>query len=217
MTTHDRRQDRESCGRHGAALVELAASAPLRGRDDGVAADDAATRHLENCRACRDDVESMALVSFAVRRAWDDGADVVPPEIAWPRLRARVTQREPGLGRLGSSLVGLALGAALAVGLVAPLGLQSRVATERGVVLSETGFHVVPLAAARTPEDGLERRWLRKLSSERPLAGPTVDVAQEPAGDGGAPLVLRREQTRYAEEPTRPEDARSAVPAVSFR
>ena len=68
--------------------------------------------HLAACRACRTEVEELALLSFAIRRAWQDTGDLEPPADAWPKLRERVARPRPArrLAWAATSIAGAAIG-----------------------------------------------------------------------------------------------------------
>ena len=204
MTSGGRR--RPDCERHRAWLPAVAASAGTRaaqaaGRDDPTAA-----AHLDTCEACRSEAQELALLSFAVQRAWGPAQEIEPPAEAWPRLRERVGRRPVQLGRAASSVAGLALGAALTIGLLAPIGLGgARIGADPRVVLSETGFAPSTPGRFGTPEDLDERQWLLRQSRERfVLQGERRVAADEQLAptvqEVRGPVLPRREQTRYAED-----------------
>lgn len=213
----------DACGHHRPVLAELAAqtsgSAVPPMDTTAERARDAARAHLEQCRSCRQETEALALVSFAVRRAWRLPDDLEPSPEAWTRLRARVARRGPRLGWSASSVAGLALGTALAVGLIVPIGsgMGAPLGVEERLVLGETGFHAVPPAAARTPDEHEEGVWLIRQSRER------LVIAVEPEPDPKrlgpveqGPVLPRREQMRYAErEPPGPQPE-PAVPLMTI-
>jgi len=195
------------CERHRTRLIAVAASAgtaraAAAGRDDPAAA-----RHLDECATCRRVAQELALLSFAVQRAWGPAQDIEPPDDAWPRLRERVSRRPVQLGRAASSVAGLALGAALTIGLLAPIGLSggARLGANPRAILSETGFAPSTPGLVGTPEDLDERKWLLRQSreplvlqggSDGPSGVPFIGLIQEAHG----PVPPRREQMRYAED-----------------
>lgn len=209
--TRDARRGAD-CARYRAALVAVATAAGSRAGTSPGGVDPDGARHLDQCTACRNEAQELALLSFAVQRVWHPAQDIEPPADAWPRLRERVSRRPVGLGRAASSIAGLALGAGLTIGLLAPIGLGggARLGGESAVVLSETGFIQSPPAVLRTPEDRDERQWLLRQARERLIiqggaGAPDAAPVQETRG----PLLPRREQMRYAED-----DPAGAVPAA---
>ena len=210
------------CGRHRPLLAELAArtcggarSAPLETPDGAL---DAARLHLERCESCRSETEALALVSFAVRRAWDAPPDLEPSPESWSRLRARVTRRGARLGWSASSVVGLALGTALTIGLIVPIGtgMGTRLGSDERLVLGETGYAALPPAAPRTPDERDERAWLIRQARER-LVVQVVQVEQEPAPQVvRGPVLPRREQMRYTEREPRGPQTPPAVPPMTI-
>jgi hypothetical protein len=177
-------------------------------------------RHLAACRACRTEAEELALLSFAIRRAWQGAADLEPPADAWPRLRERVSRPRP-TGRLvwaTTSMAGVAMGTALAIGLIAPLGMAMPFADHGRAVVGEAGVDGAPPPIAPNPDDDFERQWLRLQLAERTrLADLTRPIAPVLAGAGAprGPLTPRREQMRYAEDPPPPHAAGpSSIPPM---
>ena len=104
------------CRRHRPGLLALLED-PLGGQ-----LAPAARGHLDACAACRAEFGQLVLAGFVVRRAFDADPLPEPSALAWRRLRARVDRREPSRGRAASPVLGLALGAGLAVTLLLPLG-----------------------------------------------------------------------------------------------
>jgi hypothetical protein len=200
------------CARHRAAVIAVAAAAGTRTGLAPGSVDPAGARHLDDCAVCRNEAEQLALLSFAVQRAWRPAVDLEPSADAWPRLRDRVSRRPVQLGRAASSIAGLALGAALTIGLLAPIGLggSARLGADPPTLLSETGIATSSPAVLRTPEERDEREWLLRQSRERLVvqAAGAVQVAA-PIQDVRGPVLPRREQMRYAED-----EHTSAVPAA---
>jgi anti-sigma factor RsiW len=105
-----------TCRRHRAALVAFADR-----REDGQTIR-AALAHLDRCRACEEELASIALTITAVRRAFEESRDAVPRPDAWPRLRHRVT-RPSGVGRWAAPW-GAVASAALVVAFAAPIAMH---------------------------------------------------------------------------------------------
>lgn len=210
---------RRDCERHRPSLVELAASLGGPGHEAGEPArrEVGLDAHLETCAACRAEAEELALLSIAVRRAWSETDAVEPPPDAWPRLRARVAPATPRplRSRAASSVTGVAMAAALAIGLVAPLGAGPAWSTQARIVVDEGGLPFTRVPARHTSEDQAEQQWMARQAREPVVA--SVETAEAPTTVvDRRPLVPRREQTRYAEDPPRLDDGpRPAIPAMT--
>lgn len=204
-----------ACSTHRAGLAELVAASSGRDRPaDLSAAARSAAAHAAVCEACRLEAEELTLVSFAVRRAWADADALEPPADAWPRLRARIVRRPPRRTWSASSVVGLAMGMALTIGLIAPMGVTIPFSDHDRTVVGEAGVEGLALAVQPSPEEGMERQWLRLQLVERARLAEQTRHAPvlAPAAPRRGPLSPRREQMRYAEDPAR--DATAWLPSV---
>jgi hypothetical protein len=175
-------------------------------------------RHLAACRACRTEVEELALLSFAIRRAWRETGDLEPPADAWARLSERVSTPRPArrLTWAASSLAGLAMGTALAIGLIAPLGAAKMWGGDARVVVNEAGAASPRTMAARSSDDLVELDWMRAREDTDVVGvGHSRLDAIAAAGPRAVFATVRREQSRYAEDrwDERPPGA-SEVPAA---
>lgn len=106
------RLGRRPCAAHRTALLDFAARrahGPAIGR---------ALDHLEQCRACEEELAATALVVHALRRLHAETMRAEPAPDGWTRLRARIaaTRREPS--RVLSGLPGIVV-AALAITVLA--------------------------------------------------------------------------------------------------
>ena len=194
------------CSRHRAWLVARAATA---GTAPGAAAEipaDVASGldgHLAACRACRTEVEELALLSFAIRRAWRDTGGPEPPADAWPRLRERVSRpRSPRrLAWAASSIAGVAMGTALAIGLIAPLGPAHLWGGDALAILDEAGSPVVATTWPRSRDDLAELDWMREREGTHVIGIGYSRLEPIPAtGPRAVFATLRRDQSRYAED-----------------
>ena len=105
-----------ACARHRPLLVDFV------DRGEVQAGTGAALAHLDGCARCTDAIESTMLTIIALRRLGSEAAIAEPRADAWPRLRVRIEawSRRP---RVMSPVAGIAMSAALVVGLVLPLRL----------------------------------------------------------------------------------------------
>lgn len=159
------------CSRYRAALVDVV-DLPQDGRS--AVGDSALLRHVERCRACRDEVERLALTAFAVRRSFDFAATAAPNSDGWARLRRRVERRRTDR-RFASSAVGLALSAGLAMAFMVTTQLIPP--AHANDVLGESGYQ--PAEPSWGPEDLADRRWLRDsqaLRKEVPSIPDEIDA-----------------------------------------
>jgi hypothetical protein len=175
-------------------------------------------RHLAACRACRTEVEELALLSFAIRRAWREMDDHEPPADAWLRLRERVSRPGPSrrLAWAASSIAGVALGTALAIGLIVPLGMADGLHGASRVV-DESGSPATPGTVTRTSEDRAELSWLRAHGATDVVGVGYSGIDGIPAtGPRAVFATVRREQSRYAEDrwDERPPGAAAVPPAI---
>jgi hypothetical protein len=215
------------CGPYRQWLAARAAVAAVAGTDPSAAADVPAgldrelDAHLASCRTCRTEVEELALLSFAIRRAWADAGDVEPPEDSWPRLRERVSRRGPRsrLAWAASSIASVAMGTAIAIGVIAPLGIANTWGGDTQVVVDEAGAPTSPVIAARTSDDRAELDWMRAREATVVL-GIGLSGIESIAGTGPRAVfaTLRRDQSRYAEDrwDERPPGASEVPDAVVF-
>lgn len=124
-----------------------------------------ATRaHLDACGPCRVEFGGLVLAGIAVRRGLVDARRADPPATAWPRLRARVQRRTPTTGRVGSPILGLALGAGIATSLLLPLGVVrygEAPTAPRPTAIHEAGLDPAAILAAGRRDAAGESRWLR--------------------------------------------------------
>jgi anti-sigma factor RsiW len=125
-----------SCRRHRAALVDFV--------DRGELGDsaEAAFTHLERCRRCVSELESIALTITALRRLGDAMARQEPRPDAWPRLRARLARGRRPL--VMSPIAGMALGMAVVAAIVGPYEIRSG---PLGPVLDEANQQADPWVA----------------------------------------------------------------------
>jgi hypothetical protein len=103
------------CLRYRAALLDFADHGEIGPETGGALA------HLERCRACIETVEYALQTIAALRRLGDEVARAEPRPDAWARLRTRLDAWRPVRLAIMSPLAGMAVAAAIAVGLVAPL------------------------------------------------------------------------------------------------
>lgn len=212
---------RPDCERHRAWLVGVAAAALTPSAAAAARTDPGAARHLDHCGACRREAQDLALLSFAVQRAWRPAQAVEPPDDAWPRLRDRVSQKPVQRGRAASSIAGVALGAALTFALLAPIGLTggALLGADPRAVLSDTGVAPTTPGLFRTPEDLDERQWMLRQSRERLVlhgaTGPDPVDQAAPVHVTRGPLLPRREQMRYAEDEQPSAVRPPAVPSMT--
>ena len=148
-------------------LVNLVEATP---EDIAPEALEAIRGHVERCEACATVLAELVLTGYAVRRALASSQLIEPPVDAWPRLRSRVARRSPRLGFAGSSLTGLAVGAAVALMLVVPFSVpkpSSKVTQEVGLELIVTSGAAAPapsVPGSGSPSSDRENRadtnWL---------------------------------------------------------
>lgn len=171
------------CPRHRSALldVELGESAERSGP---------AWQHLDWCTECRRDMESAAQTIVALRRIGKEVALTQPSGEAWPRLRDRVTNRQPAEHwRARLSLGGLVVAAALVATFAVPATFVSR-QPGRFEESSPPAFLSRP---ADLIDTRAEERWLRV----RPASAAT-------ASDDESSGSFIFDQRRFGESIPRP-------------
>ena len=105
-----------ACATHQAALLEFAE------RLERTPETAAALAHLERCRRCEDELAGIVRTLAGLRRLADAVAHVEPGQETWPRLRERVTRREPSTWHGHQALGGLMAMAVVALFVMPSIG-----------------------------------------------------------------------------------------------
>ena len=140
--------------------------------------------HLDGRDACRMELSATLLTSVSVSRSLRAAAAAQPPDDAWPRLRTRILRqravRRPG--REASPIVGLAVGAALAMALLVPIARPDA----STAALHEAGIDPAAIRAAGYRETQTEVRELRarvlagkEASSDDDVSRARVDLIRQ--------------------------------------
>lgn len=113
------------CSRHHAALTAWAAHPETTASDGAVLG---ALDHVEWCRRCADELQSLALAVVALRRLADGADPTSGGAVAWSRLRVRIERSRVAAAAMAwrwrTTLAGLAAGTLVVAAVVGPLALH---------------------------------------------------------------------------------------------
>ena len=199
------RRSLDACATHQAALLEFAERLE---RTPGTAA---ALAHLERCRRCEDELAGIVRTLAGLRRLADAVATVEPGQETWPRLRERVTRREPTAWRGHQSLGGLmamavvalfvmpSIGGAPVVRLASPVEAPAQSVVEYRYYESPAGSLTAEMVNAIAGQDVSKRARLRSTifhtapsSVDRDEPSLTSGRLAAPGDGAGMPVAITR-------------------------